>query len=57
MFNSRVKKVYKAPLTAVAEVDLEGLVCTSAFKSVQVDELRNINVDDDYADEVLYFES
>ena len=61
MFDLRVKKTYKAPLTAVTEVDLEGLVCTSAFKHVQVDELRNMNdpnsLDDGAVLEPFYFES
>ena len=57
MFNLRAKKTYKAPLTAVTEVDLEGLVCMSAFKTVQVDELHNINYDSEAAEaEELYFE-
>lgn len=54
------KKVYQSPLTIVAEVDLEGLVCTSAFKAVQVDELRNKNAEKDAEGNTLepfYFES
>ena len=56
MFNLRAKKTYKVPLTAVTEVDLEGLICTSAYKGVQVDELHNMN-DVDNSSESFYFES
>ena len=47
MLRKRSKKDYLVPRSAVTEVDLEGLVCTSGFKRLQVDELHNMNVGDD----------
>ena len=53
----KTKLKFIPPHVKVAEADLEGLVCTSAFKTLQVDELHNINADADVADaEVMYFE-
>lgn len=64
MFNLKKKKTYKAPLTAVSEVDLEGLVCSSVRFNVQVDSLENMNDPNDplngtgeASGEVFYFES
>lgn len=45
MFSLKTRKTYQSPHTKVYEVDLERLVCTSAFKAVNVDELHNINAD------------
>ena len=58
MLRNRTKKDYLVPRTVVTEVDLEGLVCTSGFKRIQVDELHNMNVDDDAsgANSEHYFE-
>lgn len=58
MFSLKTSKIYQSPRTKVAEVDLEGLVCTSGFKRLQVDELHNMNVDDDAtgANSEHYFE-
>ena len=48
---------YQAPFAVVTEVQLESLICLSAFVTVQVDELRNINADSDAVEaEELYFE-
>ena len=54
----KTKKAYQTPRTAVAEVDLEGLVCTSVYTKVMVDETRNINAEkrDGKDIEPLYFE-
>lgn len=58
MFSLKTRKTYQSPCTKVAEVDLEGLVCTSGFKRLQVDELHNMNIDDDAtgANSEHYFE-
>ena len=58
MLRKRSKKDYLVPRSAVTEVDLEGLVCTSGFKRLQVDELHNMNVDEghDGAGSDHYFE-
>ena len=54
----KTRRIYQSPYTKVAEVDLEGLVCTSAFKKVQVDELHNMNKANPADDvEPFYFES
>ena len=50
------KEVYRTPLSKVSEVDLEGIICTSAYKKVNVDQLHNINADPEYASEPLYFD-
>ena len=55
MFSLKTRKTYQSPRTKVAEVDLEGLVCTSGYQTLQVDELRNVNADNT-ANEQLYFE-
>ena len=55
MFSLKTRKTYQSPHTEVTEVDLEGLVCTSGFQTLQVDELRNVNADNT-ATEQLYFE-
>ena len=55
----KTKKVYHSPLTTVAEVDLEGLVCASVRFNAQVDELKNINAESETASDPggsLYFE-
>ena len=55
----KTQKVYHSPLTTVAEVDLEGLVCTSGHMTKFVDELHNINSEtnaDGTTVEPLYFE-
>ena len=44
MFSLKTRKTYQSPRTKVAEVDLEGLVCTSGFKALNVDELQNMNM-------------
>jgi len=45
MFSLKTRKAYLSPRTKVAEVDLEGLVCTSEPMSrVFVDELENVNL-------------
>ena len=46
---------YQKPRVNEAVVDLEGLVCTSGFKTLQVDQLRNVNADNT-DNEQLYFE-
>lgn len=55
------KKIYSYPQTSVAEIDLEGLVCTSVYKKVQVDQLHNMNdpnhLDEGAQLEPFYFES
>ena len=58
MFSAKkTRRIYQSPCTKVAEVDLEGLVCTSGFKTLQVDQLHNINADTEAAAaEELYFE-
>ena len=58
MLRNRTKKDYLVPRTVVTEVDLEGLVCTSGFKRIQVDELHNMNVGEghDGAGSEHYFE-
>lgn len=54
---NKKRKMYLSPRTSSAEVDLEGLVCTSGFKTLQVDQLHNINADPEAAAaEELYFE-
>ena len=61
MFSLKTRKIYQSPRTKVAEVDLEGLVCTSVFKRGQVDQLRNMNdpnsLDEGAEMEPFYFES
>ena len=64
MFNLKTKKTYQAPRFTVAEVDLEGLVCSSVRFNVQVNSLENMNDPGDplkgtgdASDEVFYFES
>ena len=54
----KTRRIYQSPCTKVAEVDLEGLVCTSGFKRLQVDELHNMNVGEghDGAGSEHYFE-
>lgn len=55
----QTKRVYNSPRTKVAEVDMEGLICLSAFGAVNVDEHRNVNKsikDGEYTSEPLYFE-
>ena len=37
------KRIYTSPKTVMTEADLEGLICTSVFKAVQVDQIHNIN--------------
>lgn len=59
MFSAKkTRRIYQSPHTSVTEVDLEGLVCTSGFKAVNVDELHNMNVGDghDGAGSEHYFE-
>lgn len=58
MLRNKTKKDYLAPRSVVAEVDLEGLVCTSGFKRLQVDELHNMNAEEghDGAGSDHYFE-
>ena len=58
MLRKRTKKDYLVPRSAVTEVDLEGLVCTSGFKRLQVDELHTMNVGEghDGAGSDHYFE-
>ena len=58
MFSAKkTRRIYQSPCTKVAEVDLEGLVCLSGFKTLQVDQLHNINADAEaVAAEELYFE-
>ena len=41
MFTLKTRRTYQSPLTKIAEVDLEGLVCLSP--NVQVKELENMN--------------
>ena len=62
MFSAKkTRRIYQSPCTKVAEVDLEGLVCTSAYKKVQVDQLHNMNdpnhLDEGAELEPFYFES
>ena len=49
------KRSYSCPAMVETQSDLEGLLCTSAFKTLQVDQLHNINADSAPAEE-LYFE-
>ena len=57
MFSLKTSKTYQSPRTKVAEVDLEGLVCTSVYKLVQVDEHRNVNREEGgERGSALYFE-
>ena len=57
MFSLKTRKIYQSPRTKVAEVDLEGLLCTSTFKLMYVDELHNINEEvGDAPGTELYFE-
>ena len=58
MFSAKkTRRIYQSPHTKVAEVDLEGLICTSGFKTMQVDQLHNINADAEAMKaEELYFE-
>ena len=58
------KKIYLSPVTTVAEVDLEGIICDSVILNVRVNSLDNMNNPNnplegigDAADEVFYFES
>jgi len=57
----KTKRQFISPQVKVAETDLEGLVCTSVFKRVQVDQLRNMNdpnsLDEGAEMEPFYFES
>jgi len=49
------KRIYTSPETIVVQSDLEGLLCTSGFKTLQVDELHNVNAYNT-DNEQLYFE-
>ena len=51
----KTKKAYQTPRTAVAEVDLEGLICQSLRINAQVDEINDIN-SKNVNKEPLYFE-
>ena len=54
---NKKRKMYLSPRTSSAEVDLEGLVCFSGNKTLNVDQLHNINADETASQsEVLYFE-
>ena len=54
---NKKRKMYLSPRTSSAEVDLEGLVCFSGNKTLNVDQLHNINADTEAAAaEELYFE-
>lgn len=53
----KTKRQFISPQVKVAEADLEGLVCTSVYKLVQVDEHRNVNkFENDDRGSALYFE-
>ena len=54
----KTKRQFISPQVKVAETDLEGLICTSGFKRLQVDELHNMNVGEghDGAGSEHYFE-
>ena len=53
----KTKRQFISPHVKVAETDLEGLICTSGFKTMQVDQLHNINADAAAMEaEELYFE-
>ena len=41
----KTKRQFISPQVKVAEADLEGLVCTSGFKALNVDELQNMNLE------------
>ena len=57
MFSFKKRKAYESPHTKVAQVDLEGLICTvSGFKTVQVDRSRNVNQTIDGPGTENYFE-
>ena len=59
MVTFRKKRPYEDPRTIVTQADLEGLICTSVFFRVEVDELHNINTEVDAEGstvENLYFE-
>ena len=57
MLKLKKKRIYTSPRTEVVQSDLEGLLCTSTYKLLYVDELHNINkeVGDEPGTE-LYFE-
>ena len=54
----KTRKAYQVPRAAVSEVDLEGLICTSGFNALHVDELHNMNYGEghDGAGSEHYFE-
>ena len=53
----KLKKMllYASPRTEVVQSDLEGLLCSSGYKTLQVDEIHNINAYNT-DNEQLYFE-
>ena len=57
MLKLKKKRIYTSPRTEAVQSDLEGLLCTSTYKLLYVDELHNVNkeVGDEPGTE-LYFE-
>ncbi len=54
--NNKTRK-YQAPKVTETEVQLERLFCLSAFQTLQVDELHNMNADSEAMKaEETYFE-
>ena len=54
--NNKTRK-YQAPAAVVTHMALESNFCLSAFQTLQVDELHNINADSEaMAAEETYFE-
>jgi hypothetical protein len=54
--NNKTRK-YQSPKVLETEVQLERMFCLSAFQTLQVDQLHNINADSEAsAAEEMYFE-
>ena len=57
MLKLKKKRIYTSPKTEAVQSDLEGLLCTSTFELMYVDELHNINEEvGDAPGTELYFE-
>ena len=54
--NNKTRK-YQSPKVLETEIQLERMFCLSAFQTLQVDQLHNINADSEAsAAEEMYFE-
>ena len=54
--NNKTRK-YQSPKVTEAEIQLERMFCLSAFQTLQVDQLHNINADSEALKaEEMYFE-